>query len=90
MSRTRIAITAGVAAVATAAVIATAGSAQGPGPTSLHLVSKSSMATTNPSELAASSFDVLSIENVEALLPGENGVQQAVDFMSTEVGVAFA
>jgi hypothetical protein len=41
MSRVPIAITAGVAAIATTAVIATAGSAQGPAPTSLHLVAKS-------------------------------------------------
>jgi hypothetical protein len=41
MSRTSIALATGVAAIATAAVIATAGSAQGPGPTSLHLVDHS-------------------------------------------------
>jgi hypothetical protein len=40
MSRTPIALATGVAAIATAAVIATAGSAQGPAPTSLHLVEK--------------------------------------------------
>jgi hypothetical protein len=40
MSRTRIAITAGVAAIATTAVIATAGSAQAPAPTSLNFVNK--------------------------------------------------
>jgi hypothetical protein len=40
MSRTPIAITAGVAAIATTAVIATAGSAQGPAPTSLNFVNK--------------------------------------------------
>jgi hypothetical protein len=39
MSRIPIAITAGVAAIAAAALIATAGSAQGPA-TSLHLVAK--------------------------------------------------
>ncbi len=39
--RIPIAVTAGVAAIATTAVIATAGSAQGPAPTSLHLVAKS-------------------------------------------------
>jgi len=38
MSRTSIALATGVAAIATAVVIATAGSAQGPAPTSLHLV----------------------------------------------------
>ncbi len=41
MSRTPIAITAGVAAIAATAVIATTGSAQGPATTSLHLVAKS-------------------------------------------------
>jgi hypothetical protein len=40
MSRTAIALTAGVACIATVAVIATSGSAQGPAPTSLHLVEK--------------------------------------------------
>jgi hypothetical protein len=38
MSRTSIALATGGAAIATAAVIATAGSAQSPAPTSLHLV----------------------------------------------------
>ena len=40
MSRTAIALTAGVACIATVAVIATSGSAQGPVPTSLHFVEK--------------------------------------------------
>jgi hypothetical protein len=40
MSRTAIALTAGVASIATVAVIATSGSAQGPAPTSLHFVEK--------------------------------------------------
>ena len=40
MSRTAIALTAGVACIGTVAVIATSGSAQGPAPTSLHLVEK--------------------------------------------------
>lgn len=40
MSRMAIAVTAGVACIATVAVIATSGSAQGPAPTSLHLVEK--------------------------------------------------
>jgi hypothetical protein len=40
MRRIAIALTAGVACIATIAVIATSGSAQGPVPTSLHLVEK--------------------------------------------------
>ena len=40
MSRIAIALTAGVACIATVAVIATSGSAQGPALTSLHLVEK--------------------------------------------------
>jgi hypothetical protein len=40
MSRITIALTAGVACIATVAVIVTSGSAQGPPPTSLHLMEK--------------------------------------------------
>jgi hypothetical protein len=42
MSRTTLALTAGVACIATAAVLATSGSAQNPMPTSLHLIDKES------------------------------------------------
>jgi hypothetical protein len=41
MSRNAVALTVGVACVATVAVIATSGSAQGPAPTSLHIREKS-------------------------------------------------
>jgi hypothetical protein len=52
MARTPIALTAGLAAITTVAVIATTGSAQGPAPTTLHLVGKTQKAvgfgTTGP------------------------------------------
>jgi hypothetical protein len=38
MNRAPLALSAGLAAIATAALLATSGSAQGPAPTSLHLV----------------------------------------------------